>query len=71
VEVHHSSGLHVAAVVSCGASAKSFGFQVSGMQAGRQMAVHCHHCLSMELGVVGGVVMGMSSERQASVVVAA
>jgi hypothetical protein len=41
------------------------------MQAGRQMAVHRHHCLSMELGVVGGVVMGMSSERQASVVVAA
>jgi hypothetical protein len=33
VEVHHSSGLHVAATVWCGVSAMSGGFQVGGVQA--------------------------------------
>jgi hypothetical protein len=69
VEVHHSSGLHVAAVVWCGASVMSGGFQVDGVQAADDSP--SSHRLSLELGVVGRVVMGVSGKQQASVVVAA
>ena len=63
VEVHQSSGLHVAATVWCDVSAMSGNFQVGGMQ-----AADVSPSLSSFVGVVGGVVMGVSLKQQASVV---
>ena len=63
MEVHHSSGLHVAATVWCGVSAMSGGFQEDGVQ-----AADVSPSSSSFVGVMGGVVMGISGKRQASVV---
>ncbi len=62
VEVHHSSGLHVAATVWCDVSAMSGSFQVGGVQ-----AADVSPSSSSFVGVVGGVVMGVSGKQQASV----
>jgi hypothetical protein len=59
-----SSGLHVAATVWCGVSAMSGGFQV---QVGGVQAADVSPSSSSFVGVVGGVVMGVSGKRQASV----
>jgi hypothetical protein len=62
VEVHHSSGLHVAATVWYGVSAMSGGIQVGGVQ-----AADVSLSSSSFVGVVGGVVIGASGKGQASV----
>ncbi len=59
-----SSGLHVVATVWCGVSAMSGGFQV---QVGGVQAADVSPSSSSFVGVVGGVVMGVSGKRQASV----